>query len=109
MTAIRPRASSLKDTENAAACVGATMTVRGVASVPEFEAAFEAIRKLSELALNATNYPHFFRRAAEYADRILKGANRRGNADRAAHQIRPRHQPQDRQGARRHRADEVIQ
>jgi ABC-type uncharacterized transport system substrate-binding protein len=41
-----------------------------------------------------------WRRAATYVDKILKGRQAGRPAGRAAHQVRARHQPQDREGAR---------
>jgi len=43
-----------------------------------------------------TNVPDNFRRAADYVDRILKGAKARRPADPGARQVRFRRQPQDR-------------
>jgi len=43
-----------------------------------------------------------FALAANYVDRIAKGAKPRRPADRAADQIRACHQPQDRNGNRHH-------
>ena len=63
------------------------------------------------------NFPDLFRRAADYVDQDSRGCEARRNSGGAADQVRTRHQPQDRQGARPRRAaasllaraDEVIE
>jgi putative ABC transport system substrate-binding protein len=81
---------------------------RAVINASAFSARLPTIQGFRNAALEGglmsygANFPALFRRAAEKVNLILRGAKPGDPACRAAVEVRPRHQSEDRRGARPH-------